>query len=162
MLINLDGYFTENRLFLVGWCRPGLSAIHYLLGPNMLINLDGYFTENCLFLFGWCRPGLSAIHYLLGPNMFINLDGYFTENCLFLVGWCRPGLSAMHYLLGPMLITLDGYLLKIVAFLAGSVGRLGAASCCVCDLGRHFSLRPNMEMKLDSCFPENCRFPARL
>ena len=64
MLINLDGYFTENCLFLVGWCRPGLSAIHYLLGPNMLINLDGYFTGNCLFLVGRCRPGLSAVHYL--------------------------------------------------------------------------------------------------
>ena len=29
------------------------------------------------------------------------------------------------------------------------------------DLGRHFSLRPNMEIKLDSSFAENYWFPAR-
>ena len=26
MEINSDGYFAENCLLLVGWCRPGLGA----------------------------------------------------------------------------------------------------------------------------------------
>ena len=43
-------------------------------------------------------------------------------------------------------------LLIIVAFLAGSVGRTSAQQVAASDLGRHYSLRPNIE---------NCWFTAR-
>ena len=29
------------------------------------------------------------------------------------------------------------------------------------DLGRHYSLHPDIKITLDSCFTENCRFPAK-
>ena len=45
-------------------------------------------------------------------------------------------------------------------FLADGIGPDQAQQVAASDQGRHYSLRPNLKVKLNSCFAENCRFPA--
>ena len=52
-------------------------------------------------------------------------------------------------------------LLKIVGVLADGIGPDYVQQFAVSDLGRHYSLPPNMEINLHSCFAETCWFPAK-
>ena len=45
-------------------------------------------------------------------------------------------------------------LLKIIGFLVDGVDPDKAQQVSASDLGRHYSLHPNVEIKLDSCFAE--------
>ena len=50
--------------------------------------------------------------------------------------------------------------MRIVGFLADGVSPDYSQQFSAFDMGKRYSPHPNIEIHLDSCLPDNCRFPA--
>ena len=128
-----------------------------MLHPNMEINLDGYFAKKCF--------------------LFIYLFIFFFFVVVFFDGWCRSRLGAASCGIWSGYALFAGFqhgdkfgwlfcwkLLLSWRMMYAPIRRKNAAS----DLGRRYSLRPNMEINLDSCvllrivgFPRGVYTPIR-